>query len=122
MRTLVLVTVLVTITLVCAAQGAITLVANGRTIASDPPPQLHAGHVYVPLRVAAEAVGGKVEYDAAGKRVQICRGDFCTFVMQSEGLTVDGRLLIGIRQVGEALNARVDWDAAQRCVRITTPN
>lgn len=101
------------------AQNDITLIANGRTISSDPPATLREGRVYVPLRAAAEAVGGKVEYDAASKRVSICRGTMCTSVLQSEGITIDGRLLIGIRQVGEALNARVDWDGASRTVRIT---
>lgn len=122
MRTLATVLTLAVVALAANAQGAITLVANGRLIASDPAPLLHGGHVYVPLRVAAEAIGGKVEYDAGSKRVTVCRGDTCTFVMQSEGLTVNGRLLIGIRQVGEALNARVDWDGSQRRVRITTPD
>lgn len=121
MRTLILVLALMATALVSSAQDTITLIANGRTIVSNPAPLLHEGRVYVPLRVAAEALGGEVKYDAANKRVQICRDDFCTFVMQSEGLTVNGRLLIGIRQVGEALNARVDWDAKLRCVRITTP-
>lgn len=102
------------------AQGGVTLIANGKTIRSDPPPTLHEGHVYVPLRAAAEAVGCEVEYNAAAKRVSICKGDMCTFVMQDEGITVDGRLLVGIRQVGEALGARVDWDGATRTVRITT--
>jgi len=102
------------------AQGGVTLVANGRTVVCDPSPTLHEGHVYVPLRAAAEAVGGKVDYDAATRRVSICKGEMCTFVMQDEGITVNGRLLVGIRQVGEALNAKVDWDGATRTVRITT--
>ena len=122
MRTLTTVLALAVVALAVSAQGAITLMANGRLIASDPAPLLHEGRVYVPLRVAAEAIGGKVEYDARTKRVTVCRGDTCTFVMQNEGLTVNGRLLIGIRQVGEALNARVGWDGGQRCVRITTPD
>jgi len=104
----------------CCAADDITLVANGTTIIAEPPPTMHESRVYVPLRAAAEAVGAKVEYDAAGKRVTICKGAICTLVWQSEGITVNGRLLIGIRQVGEALNARVDWDAPSRTVRITT--
>jgi hypothetical protein len=101
------------------AQGGITLIANGKTIQSDPAPEMLDGRVYVPLRAAAEAVDGKVEYDAAAKRVTICKDALCTCVMQDEGITVDGRLLVGIRQVGEALDAKVDWDAATRTVTIT---
>mgnify|MGYP001115282772 CR=1 FL=1 len=118
MRRLIVMLAVVAFAATVWAQGGITLVANGRTVESEPPPTMHEGHVYVPLRAAAEAVDGKVEYDAAAKRVTICRGDLCTCVMQDEGITVDGRLLVGIRQVGEALNARVDWDGATRTVRI----
>lgn len=100
------------------AQGSITLIANGKTIQSDPPPMIHEGRTYVPLRAAAEAVGGEVEYDAATRRVTICKGTLCTLVMQDEGITIDGRLLVGIRQIGETLDARVDWDGATRTVRI----
>jgi hypothetical protein len=101
------------------AQGGVSLVANGNTVHSDPPPRLVEGRVYVPLRAAAEAVGGKVEYDAATKRVTICKGAMCTAVMQDEGITIDGRLLVGIRQVGEALDAKVDWDGGSQTVLIT---
>ena len=101
-------------------QGRVSLVANGKTVVCDPAPTLHEGHVYVPLRAAAEAVDAEVEYDAAAKRVSICKGTMCTFVMQDEGITVDGRLLVGIRQVGEALNAKVDWNGETRTVHITT--
>lgn len=102
------------------AQGGIRLIANGKTVMCDPSPTMRDGHVYVPLRAAAEAVNGEVDYDAAARRVNICRGEMCTIIMQNEGITVDGRLLVGIRQVGEALNAKVTWDGGTRTVRITT--
>jgi hypothetical protein len=120
MRKMLVLLAAVTIAATAWAQGeGIDLVANGQTIVCDPAPTMHNDHVYVPLRAAAEAVGGKVEYDAAAKRVSICRGAMCTLVRQDEGITVDGRLLVGIRQVGEALNAKVDWDGSTRTVRIT---
>jgi len=120
MRTTLIALVIGMLALACWAQTGISLVANGEIVVCDPAPTLHNDHVYVPLRAAAEAVGGDVEYDAAAKRVTLCRGPMCTIVMQSDGITVDGRLLVGIRQVGEALNARVGWDAPTRTVTITT--
>jgi len=120
MRTVTVALIIAAVAAGCWAAAGITLVANGKTVASDPAPTMHNQHVYVPLRAAAEAVGGKVEYDAATKRVTICRGPMCTIVMQDDGITVDGRLLVGIRQVAEALNAEVDWDGPTRTVRITT--
>lgn len=119
MRTLTVLIILSVIAVVSWAADEITLVANGKTIVADPPPVLHEGHVYVPLRAAAEAIGAKVEYDPSAKRVTVCRRGMCTMVWQSEGITVNGRLLIGIRQVAEALDVRVDWDGATKTVRIT---
>lgn len=117
--TIVLLLMVVAATSVWAA-GHVTLVADGTTVTSDPPAMIRDGRTYVPLRAAAEAVGGTVDYDPVARRVTICRGDLCTLVMQDDGITIGGRLLVGIRQVGEALNARVDWEAATRTVRITT--
>lgn len=97
----------------------IKLIANGRRIISNPPPLLHEGRVFVPLRAAAEAIGGEVKYDAASKTIQVCRGELCSFLRQSDGITVNGRLLLGIRQVAEAMNVKVDWDPASRTVRLT---
>lgn len=102
-----------------AVADDIKLVANGKTVVSDPAPMMQDGHVYVPLRSAAEAVGGSVKYDAATKTVTICRGKICSFIRQSDGITVNGRLLVGIRQVAEAVDVNVDWDAATRTVRLT---
>ena len=118
MRTmLVALTILVALGVATAAD--IKLIANGKTVVSDPVPMMNEGHVYVPLRAAAEAVGGEVKYDAASKTVTICRGDVCSFMKQSDGITVNGRLLVGIRQVAEAVGVNVDWDAATRTVRLT---
>ena len=111
---------LVALTAAAVAAAGITLMADGKAVKSDPPPLLQDGHVYVPLRAAAEAVGGEVHYDAATKRVTVCRGATCALIRQSDGITVNGRLLVGIRQVGEALNARVDWDGAGQAVIINT--
>ena len=104
-----------------AVADSIELIANGRTVHSDPAPMMHEGHVYVPLRAAAEAVGGEVKYDPASKTVTICRGAICSFIKQSDGITINGRLLVGIRQAGEAVGVQVNWDAAARAVRLTTP-
>ena len=102
------------------AEDVVKLVANGRAVTSDPAPMLKDGHVYVPLRAAAQAVGGSVSYDPELKQVQICRGPICTFVAQSDGLTVDGRLFVGIRRLGQSLQCKVDWDTATTTVIITS--
>lgn len=102
------------------ADDTVKLVANGRTVTSDPPPMLKEGHVYVPLRAAAEAVGGEVTYDPDLKQVKICTDMFCTFVEQSDGLTVNSRLFVGIRKLAQALQCKVHWDNAAKTVVITS--
>jgi len=119
MRTLLVLVAVMMITTLAQAQD-IRLVANGKTVVSDPPPMMHEGRVFVPLRAAAEAVGGEVKYDAASKTIQVCRGGLCSFLRQSDGITVNGRLLLGIRQVAEAVDVKVDWDAPHRTVRLTS--
>ncbi len=119
MRALLAVVVVLSVASLAAAAD-ITLLANGKTVTSDPAPMMQDGHVYVPLRAAAEAVGGDVKYDAASKTVTICRGDVCSFLKQSDGITVNGRLLVGIRKVAEAVDVQVDWDGPAQTVRIST--
>lgn len=118
MRALMIVVVLMLMVTLAQAQD-IRLLANGKAVVSTPAPMMHEGRVFVPLRAAAEAVGGDVKYDAASKTITICRGGLCSFLRQSDGITVNGRLLVGIRQVGEAVDVKVDWDANTRTVRLT---
>lgn len=116
-----LVTSLVALAVAVIADDAVKLVANGRAVKSDPAPMLEDGHVYVPLRAAAQAVGGSATYYPELKQVQICIGAICTIVEQSDGLTVDGRLFVGIRRLAQALQCKVDWDNATKTVIITSP-
>ena len=118
MRALMIVIVLMLMATLAQAQD-IRLLANGKAVVSTPAPMMQEGRVFVPLRAAAEAVGGDVKYDAVSKTITICRGGLCSFLRQSDGITVNGRLLVGIRQVGEAVDVKVDWDANTRTVRLT---
>jgi len=103
------------------ADDPVTLVANGRVVQCDPAPMIEDGRVYVPLRAAARAVGGKVTYYPETKSVTICTATGCTFIEQSDGLTVEGSLLLGLRKLGEALLCNVDWNNRTKIAIITTP-
>lgn len=53
------------------AQGHITIVVNGRPIATDVPPQNVNGRVMVPIRFVAEALGANVGWDGNTQTVTI---------------------------------------------------
>lgn len=58
-------------TAVALAQGHITIVVNGRPIASDVPPQNVNGRVMVPIRFVSEALGASVGWDGNTQTVTI---------------------------------------------------
>jgi predicted RNA-binding Zn ribbon-like protein len=120
MRWLLVVLLTLLTTAIAVAEDAVRLVADGRTVKSEPPPILKDGRVHVPLRAAAEAVRGEVTYDPSTKRVQVCKGTICTFVRQSDGLTLDGRLLVGVRELAESLRCSVTWDHRAKVVTISS--
>ncbi len=106
----------------------VKLIVDGRTIESEPAPLVREGHVYVPLRVAGEAVGADVTYDADLKIVKLCarppnytlgnHHSACIMIDQSEGLTVNGRLFLGVRKLAESLGSKVKWDSQAKKVLI----
>lgn len=115
---------------VALADEPVKLIVNGGTIKSDPAPIIRDGHVYVPLRVAGEAMGAEVTYDAELKIVKLCArppnytlgnlGGACMIIDQSEGLTVKGRLFLGVRKLAESLGSKVKWDNQAKTVTITS--
>ena len=120
MRHLAVLLALMTIVSTAVAADVVTLVANGKVVKSDPAPMINDGHVYVPLRAAAQAVGAEVEYYPELKLVRLCTATECTMVEQGEGVTVNGSLFLGIRKLGESLDCKVDWDDKSKTVKITT--
>ena len=125
---LVLVTLVIVVCAAFAAQ-AIKIVANGRTVKSDPAPFIQDGHVYVPLRAAGQALGVNVTYHADTKIIRLCTptgaplgnsNSSCKLIYQNEGITREGRFFLGIRKLAESLGSKVTWDSANRTIRIRT--
>lgn len=96
--------------LVCATgAGAVELYANGVHIVSKPGIVVEKGVSYGPLRAVAEAVGGRVEWQAEEQRAVICRGTACVMIRASEGIMRQNRLLLPIRRLAESLGGTVSW-------------
>lgn len=51
--------------------SAISLVVNGKDVATDVPPFISKGRTLVPIRFVAEALGYPVTYDATTKTVYV---------------------------------------------------
>ncbi len=54
--------------------GNIKIIANGKTLASDPQPFLYNNTTYVPIRLVSESLGQKVTWDQANTSVIISGG------------------------------------------------
>jgi hypothetical protein len=99
---------LVLLASVSAAAGP-ALYVNGRHIVTQPGVVEQQGVSYGPLRAVVEAVGGQVEWHAAGHFATICCGRFCLKINESEGIVVDGHLLLPIRKLAESLGGTVRY-------------
>lgn len=116
-----------------AAADDITLVINGRTVATEVPPLLVDGTTLVPIRVVSESLGAGVNWNQAAQSATIVAGS--TRIVLTVGRTtatvngasvaltqavriVSGRTMVPLRFVSQALGASVDWNQTKRQVTI----
>lgn len=114
----------------------VRLQVNGVELKLDVPPLIKDNRTLVPVRGVFEALGGKVEWDAAKRQVTVFYQD--TKVLLTIGSTaasvneagavldvpaqiINQRTLIPLRFVAESLNFLVNWDGAQRLVSVNEP-
>lgn len=117
------------------AQGTIAVEVDGRALVFDQPPVMQGGRVLVPLRGIFEALGAKVEWDAASRTIRATLGassmvlplgssravvDGRTVALDVPAASVGGRTMVPLRFVAEALGADVRWDGAGRRVAIAS--
>jgi hypothetical protein len=97
-------------------------------------PYITNGRVLIPIRVATEALGAKVDWDNATKTVTISRAgkeiimviDKEYAIVNGEHITLDvppcitsGATFLPLRFLSEQFSQRVDWDSTDRTVRIS---
>ncbi|HYF91799.1 MAG TPA: stalk domain-containing protein [Symbiobacteriaceae bacterium] len=131
----VLAMLLVTIVPASAAEGPVRVVLDGRQLQFDVPARLIGGRTMVPLRAIFEALGARVEWDAATSTVTARKGDRVVvaavgkneatvdgtvLLLDQPPQVVEGRTLVPARFVAEALGARVTWDGATQTVNIAS--
>ncbi len=113
----------------------ISIVFDGRTVASDVPPVIQRGTTMVPMRVIFEVLGADVEWDSSTQTITAKKAaNTIRLTLGSRTATVNGRTvslaepanlinnrtMVPIRFVSEALGARVEWVAATSTVRIAS--
>ncbi len=119
-----------------ADSGDIRISVNGQLLAPDVLPTLQEGHLLVPMRLLAEALGANVTWnDSNGTALVSTRETGIALkvnnrevVKNGQTLTIEapaqikqGRLLVPLRFLAESLGAEVAWNQNIPAVAITNP-
>ncbi|MDD3925109.1 MAG: copper amine oxidase N-terminal domain-containing protein [bacterium] len=120
---------------VTAAMAAVQVEVNGQALSSDVPPAKIGGRIMVPLRGIFEALGAKVDWNAASRtiianrdttNVQLIIGNpratvsGKTVVLDTPAMIIRGATMVPVRFVSEAMGAEVKWIDTTQTVSITT--
>ncbi|CAM5780518.1 MULTISPECIES: N-acetylmuramoyl-L-alanine amidase [Brevibacillus] len=114
-----------------SAAPSVHLMIGGQAVQPDVPPIIEKGRTLVPVRVIAEGLGAKVDWNQATRTAVITRGpQTLQLTVGSKNALVNGkkvqldtppvmrnqRMLLPLRFVGESLGVTVGWDNASRTV------
>lgn len=119
-----------------SATDEINLVIEGKKVEADVPPVIKDGRTLVPVRVIAEQMGAKVDWNQASQTATILHQQKEIKLqlnnkrasIDSKGVSLDtppqifqNRMLLPLRFVGEALGSTVGWDKESRTVVANRP-
>ncbi|OUS76411.1 hypothetical protein B1748_12050 [Paenibacillus sp. MY03] len=106
---------------------------NGDEYKLEVAPFIHNGRTLIPLRFVSEALGAKLDWDGAARRITLTRGeDVIVLVIDSSEATVNGKrvtmdvpatiykgkTMVPIRFVSEQFNQKITFDDATRKIYI----
>ena len=109
-----------------ASAANISVIVDGKALATNPAPFIQSGRVLVPMADIFDALGATVSWDASTQTVTGIKGDTsviltigsstATIGEEEDNLDVpaqivDGHTVVPLRFVSEALGAQVSWDA-----------
>lgn len=105
------------------AKMPIDVEVNSKKLAFDTAPYIHNGHVYVPLRTSAEALGLNCSWNEANKSAHISSdSEVLIFYPDKDSVysngnklsleihLADGRISVPVRFLSEQLGLSVSWD------------
>lgn len=118
-------------------QKPIKIYINGQLVESDQPPLIWEDRTFVPIRVIAENLGAKVDYNQEDMTVKIKRdktnilltiGDDIArissdvetrpAILDAPAFLRDDRTYLPLRSISELFGMEVNWDGAKRVVYI----
>jgi len=114
--------------------GSKAVDVNGKAVASDVAPVIKASRTFLPVRLIAENLGAKVEWNNDAQTVTITKGD--TVIVLTVGSTTvlvngqpaeleapvfieNSRTYLPVRFIAEKLGADVEWNGVLNTVTIT---
>lgn len=115
------------------------LLVNGKAVVTDQSPVIVDGRTLVPVRVIAESLGSKVDWDANTKTVTFTYGGM-TAAMEINGdnlkvtaagktqlipldvpaTIINSRTMVPVRFLSETFGYKVDWDANTKTVLVSS--
>ncbi|PCN42453.1 N-acetylmuramoyl-L-alanine amidase [Brevibacillus laterosporus] len=119
-----------------STQGNIQLRIEGRSINAEVPPLISNGRTLVPVRVIAEGLGAKIDWNQQERKAKITKDNREVILQLSSKKAyingkaqtleatpelINNRMLLPLRFVGEALGATVGWDNDSRTVIVNQP-
>ncbi|MGG4440675.1 N-acetylmuramoyl-L-alanine amidase family protein [Brevibacillus fortis] len=114
-----------------ASEDAVNLMIGGQAVNAEVPPVIKNGRTLVPVRVIAEGLGAKVDWNDATRTAVITKGtQRLSLTLESRTAVLNGnqvkldtppvisqkRMLLPLRFVGESLGVTVGWDNSTRTV------
>ncbi|OXM88024.1 N-acetylmuramoyl-L-alanine amidase [Paenibacillus rigui] len=114
-----------------AAESPIHLFMNGKQLAAEVPPRIVKGNTLVPIRIIAETLGSKVQWEEKSRKVTVVKDDVTIqlYIDKNEAVVnnkktqleaapqlTDGNTLLPVRFVSEQLGVKVTWDELTRSV------
>lgn len=119
------------------AQNDVKIYVNGKFVKSDKPPLIFENRTFVPVRVIAEDLGAKVEYNREDRTVNIERDDASIHIVigddtawfsdeikagpvpiDAPAFIKNNRTYLPLRAVSELFDMNVNWDSKKRAVYI----
>lgn len=119
-----------------STQGNIQLRIEGRSVNAEVPPLISNGRTLVPVRVIAEGLGAKIDWNQQERKATITKDNREVILQLSSKKAyingkaqtleatpelINNRMLLPLRFVGEALGATVGWDNDSRTVIVNQP-